>query len=95
MLFEDDIFKTEIPLFSDSNSKIPINTDKIPINTDKRKEKIIDYIIGNGSISNKEACELLGLSSSTVKKIFEKMVADKILLPVNERKNRRYLLVTD
>ena len=88
MLFEDDIFKTEIPLFSDSNSKIPINTDK-------RKEKIIDYIIGNGSISNKEACELLGLSSSTVKKIFEKMVADKILLPVNERKNRRYLLITD
>lgn len=100
VLFEDDVFKAEIPLSSIADTKIPINTDKssantdkIPINTDKREEMILSYIHDNGSISNKEACELLGLSSSTVKKIFEKMVENQIILPVGERKGRRYCLI--
>ncbi|MCH5193414.1 MAG: putative DNA binding domain-containing protein [Oscillospiraceae bacterium] len=102
VLFEDDVFKVEIPLSSAIGTKIPINTDKsstdtdkIPIKADKREEMILSYIHDNESISNKEACELLGLSSSTVKKIFEKMVDDRIISPVGEKKSRRYCLIDD
>lgn len=89
MLFEDDVFRVEIPIITD---KLPINTDKLPIKTNNRDQKILEYIRNNGSISNKEACEVLGMSASTVKKLFEKMVSEDTLLPVGERKSRRYVL---
>ena len=92
MLFEDDIFKVEVPLPIIANAALPINTDKIPINTDKREGLILSYIQENGSISNKEACALLGLGSSSVKKLFEKMVKDKIITFTGENKSRRYII---
>lgn len=92
MLFEDDVFRVEVPLPIISGATLPINTDKIPINTDKRVEIILSYIRENGNISNKEACQLLGLSSSSVKKLFEKMVKDKIITFTGENKSRRYII---
>ena len=71
---------------------MPINTDKMPINTDKREEIILDYLRENGSISNKNACELTGLKDSTVKKIFSKMVNKGLITPIGERKSRKYVL---
>ena len=53
---------------------------------------IIDYIKRNGSISNKEACDLLGLKDSSVKKIFEKKVKAEALVPIGEKKSRRYVI---
>ena len=50
---------------------------------------IIDYIKRNGSISNKEACDLLGLKDSSVKK---KMVKAEALVPIGEKKSRRYVI---
>ncbi len=107
MLIEDDIFRIEIPLIDINNDetetidadktpintdKMPINTDKMPINTDKREEIILDYLRENGSISNKNACELIGLKDSTVKKIFSKMVNKGLITPIGERKSRKYVL---
>lgn len=86
VLFEDDVFKVEVPLSGIATA------DKPPINTDKREDMIIDYIKRNGSISNKEACDLLGLKDSSVKKIFEKMVKAEALVPIGEKKSRRYVI---
>ena len=93
ILFEDDVFRAEIPIDSiGTTESIPINTDKIPINTDKREELILNFIHENGSISNKEACKLTGYKEATIKKTFKKMVEHNIIVPVGEKKSRRYVL---
>lgn len=69
--------------------------DKKPIKADKvndRKQIIIEYIKENGSISNKEAREVLGLADSTIKRILKEMVNENLLVVEGERKIRRYLL---
>lgn len=95
VLFEDDVFKVEVPLVSNTD-KVPISTDKIPINTDtplsEREQKILDYISEHGSITNQQACELLHLKDSSVKKLFASMVKRNLLNPVGEKKSRRYVL---
>ena len=45
-----------------------------------------------GSISNKEARELLGLADSTIKRLLKEMVEENILVIEGERRTRRYLL---
>ncbi len=57
-----------------------------------RKQIIIEYIKENGSISNKEAREVLGLADSTIKRILKEMVNENLLVVEGERKIRRYLL---
>ena len=52
----------------------------------------IKYISENGSITNKEARDLLGLADSTTKRILKEMVDEKILVVDGERKARKYLL---
>ncbi len=71
--------------------KKPIKADKKPIN-DSRQELILEYVKDNGSISNKEARELLNLADSTVKRILKEMVEEELLIVEGERKTRRYLL---
>lgn len=66
-------------------------TDKKPIKAE-RKEIIIEYVSENGSITNKEARDLLELADSTVKRILKEMVDEKILAIEGERKSRKYLL---
>lgn len=83
ILFEDDVFKVEIPL-SDIGT-----ADKPPIN--HQQALILDYIKENGSISNAEACGLLGLKPTRVKEILREMVEIGMLSAISERKNRRYV----
>ena len=85
VLFEDDVFNVEVPLLAIANAGLLVNTDKIPLNIDKREEMILSYIRDNGSISNKEACQLMGLSSSSVKKIFEIMTKSNMIVQVGEK----------
>lgn len=93
VLFEDDIFRTEIPIDSiDTTETLPIKTDKRPIKTDKREELILNFIRENGSISNKEACEITGFKDATIKRTFRKMVENGIIVPAGERKSRRYVM---
>ena len=69
----------------------PIKTDKRPINLE-RKDRIVKYIEENGSISNKDAREILGLADSTTKRLLKKMVEENILTMEGEHKARKYLL---
>lgn len=76
---------------SEKADKKPIKADKKPINNE-RKKRIQQYIEQNGSITNKEARELLGLADSTTKRILKKMVDGGILIIEGEKKSRKYLL---
>lgn len=71
--------------------KKPIKADKKPIRADREKI-ILTYIKKNGSITNKEARDLLGLADSTTKRLLKDMVNKDILIEKGERKSRRYLL---
>jgi predicted HTH transcriptional regulator len=48
---------------------------------------IIEYIKNNGSVSNKEARELLSLADSTTKRVLKKMVNDGLLEVKGEKKS--------
>ena len=71
--------------------KKPIEADKKPIKAE-RQEKIVEYVKEHGTISNKEARELLGLADSTTKRLLKEMVEENILTVEGERKARKYLL---
>ena len=60
--------------------------------SDGKAEIIINYIKEKGSITNKEARELLGLADSTIKRLLKGMVEQKLLIVEGERKARKYLL---
>lgn len=49
------------------------------------------YIEEHGSISNREARELLQLADSTTKRFLKEMVKSRILVEEGERKARKYL----
>lgn len=68
-----------------------IEADKKPIKAE-RQEKIVVYVKEHGTISNKEARELLGLADSTTKRLLKEMVEENILTVEGERKARKYLL---
>ena len=74
----------------DTADKPPITADKPPISY--QQSQIIDYIKENGSISNAEACELLGLKPTRVKEILRELVGLEVLSAVGEKKNRRYII---
>jgi predicted HTH transcriptional regulator len=57
-----------------------------------RQNKIIGHIKSNGSVSNKEARELLSLADSTTKRVLNEMVNDGLLEVKGEKKSRRYYL---
>ena len=58
----------------------------------EREQRIIDYLSNKESISNSEACELLPLKDSSIKKLFSSTVKNKLIVSVDERKSRRYIL---
>lgn len=71
--------------------KGPIKADKKPIGIE-RKEIILEFVESNGSISNKEARELLGLAESTTKRFLKEMVNEGALSIIGERKTRKYVI---
>lgn len=75
----------------DKADKKPIKADKKPIEI-QREDLIVGYIRQNGSISNKEARELLGLADSTTKRILRTMVEKETLIVRGEKKARRYIM---
>lgn len=70
--------------------KKPIEADKKPIKAERKE--IITYIKEKGSITNKEARELLGLADSTTKRLLKGMIEQNLLIVEGERKARKYLL---
>jgi ATP-dependent DNA helicase RecG len=81
--------------YRSATGKIPINTDKIPINTGRvpkgqRVDVILDFIDAHNGIANKDAQDILGLSDSTVKKLFQEMVIAGQIEAIGNKKSRVY-----
>lgn len=103
LFFEDDIFKSLIPLYNadkmvisadkakENGDKKAINGDNMAIENIKHKE-IINFVIENGFITNSQGCALLDLRPSAVRKIFEKMVTLGLLVPIGVNRSRKYIL---
>lgn len=53
---------------------------------------ILAYISENGSITNKEARELLELADSTTKRILKEMVKNEFISKHGEGRSRKYYL---
>ena len=98
VLFEDDIFKIEIPieditepLDDDKTVDKPLITvDKPLINN--QEQLVIDYITENGFITNSTACQVLNTKSTRTRDILNAMVDKNILTAIGERKTRQYIL---
>ena len=71
--------------------KKPIKADKKPIKI-SNCDIIVSYLKNNELITNKEARELLNLADSTTKRLLKSMVDESILIPIGDRKSRKYQL---
>ncbi|MDO5088746.1 MAG: Fic family protein [Leptotrichiaceae bacterium] len=65
-------------------------TDKMTDKELKRLEKIELYFEKNKYIENNEVQKLLKVSDSTARRFLNKLVKEKILEPLGERKGRKY-----
>lgn len=105
LLFEDDIFRIEVPV-PDHGEEKPIETGKKPIETDKKpikadnlnavsenERKILAYLETNPDITNAEARAILNLAESTVKHLLAEMTKKGLVSAVGERRARKYVLV--
>ena len=83
-----------VPEFKEIGDTFRVNlykkADKKADKKIERQQAILRYVKEAGSISNKEAREILGLAESTTKRILREMVQSEILSENGERKTKRY-----
>lgn len=53
---------------------------------------ILKYIEQNGSITNSNACDLLGLKPARIRMIFKNMIIKRLIVAVGENRSRKYCL---
>lgn len=78
-----------------STDKVRISTDKVRINTDKMNSaqvKIVEYLLNNGKIANKEVQQLLGVKDSRALKIMKEMVEKGEVIKMGKLKGSYYVL---
>ena len=80
----------------DNSTDITVkNTDKVRINTDKlnlSQKKIVDFILENGKITNKEVQQLLAVKDSRALKVLKELVEMDIILKKGKLKGSYYTL---
>lgn len=80
----------------DNSTDITVkNTDKVRINTDKlnsSQKKIVDFILENGKITNKEVQQLLAVKDSRALKVLKELVEMDIILKQGKLKGSYYTL---
>lgn len=80
-LYEDDVFKTVIPL---KNIKA---SDKM---SDKMSDKILAYLRETKEINTTVAAEIIDRSPATARRLLRQMVENNILVSMGGNKNRTY-----
>lgn len=78
-----------------SADKVRISTDKVRINMDKLTSvqvKIVEFVLVNSKISNKEVQELLGVKDSRALKILKELVDIGVLVKIGKLKGSYYIL---
>ncbi len=78
-----------------STDKVRISTDKVRINMDKltpAQVKILEFLLVNVKITNKEVQELLGVKDSRAFKILKELVDIGVLVKIGKLKGSYYIL---
>ena len=78
-----------------STDKIEKSTDKVRINTDKlnlSQKKIVEFILENGKVTNKDVQQLLGVKDSRALKVLKELVEMDILVKRGKLKGSYYAL---
>ncbi len=78
-----------------STDKTVKSTDKVRINTDKlnsSQKKIVEFILENGKITNKEVQQLLGVKDSRALKILKELVEADIIMKQGKLKGSYYTI---
>lgn len=78
-----------------STDKTAKSTDKVRINTDKlnlSQKKIVEFIMENGKITNKEVQQLLGVKDSRALKILKELVEMDIIIKQGKLKGSYYVI---
>jgi predicted HTH transcriptional regulator len=78
-----------------STDKVRISTDKVRINTDKlnsSQKKIVEFILKNGKITNKEVQQLLAVKDSRALKILKELVEMEIIVKKGKLKGSYYVI---
>ena len=81
-----------------STDKVRISTDKVRIITDKlniSQKKIVEYLLDNKRITNKEVQKLLGVKDSRALKIVKEMFEEGILIKHGKNRGSYYTLRAD
>lgn len=85
-------YELPTPEFMEIGDTFRVNLYKKADKNIERQRAIIQYVKEAGSISNKEAREIIGLAESTTKRILKEMVQDGMLSESGQRKTKRYFL---
>lgn len=78
-----------------STDKVRISTDKVRINIRKlnpAQTKIVEYLLENGKITNREVQQLLGVKDSRALKIIKEMIEANVLSKCGKLKGSYYIL---
>ena len=87
-------YRTEEKIDTNTDKEVK-STDKVRINTDNMnlsQKKIVNYLIDNHKITNKEVQQLLGVKDSRALKIMKEMVEEGILIKKGKLKGSYYIL---
>lgn len=87
-------YRTEEKIDTNTDKEVK-STDKVRINTDNMnlsQKKIVNYLIDNHKITNKEVQQLLGVKDSRALKIMKEMVEEGILIKQGKLKGSYYIL---
>lgn len=75
--------------------KVRINTDKVRINTERLnavQKQIVEFLIENERITNKQVRELLGVKDSRALKILKELVDMEFVVKCGKLKGSYYVL---
>ena len=79
----------------ESTDKIEKSTDKVRINTDKlnfSQRKVIEFILDNGKVTNKDVQQLLGVKDSRALKILKELVEKDVVVKQGKLKGSYYTI---
>ena len=82
--------------YEESTGKVRVNTGKVRVNElNSSQEKIVSYLEENGSITNKDVCELLDIKDSRAYKILSEMNRKGVLKKDGKYRDSCYRIAED
>lgn len=93
--FEPERIELVLPINIIEKVTIKSDDKKVTINSKKNAEQknmIVIFIKEQGSVKNRELCDLLGVKSSRVKQLLRELIDEDILVAIGGNRNRTYSL---